>query len=161
MPSIKAELGASSLRQAAEKIRRYAAGFDNSEQQFVRKAVGLGTDTASEAYGQSVSVRGEAEGTSGKVIASGDAVTFLEFGAGYQAFNGDFPSANIPFDVRPGSWSETEGSGEFARTYAQGDGRWHFGGRVYKFVAPRRGMGLAEDAIIQQTDAIVKEVFKK
>ena len=75
--------------------------------------------------------------------ANGDDVCFLEFGAGTAA--GDslnkFVYENIPVEVYPGSWSQSEqGAGWFKpgeREY------WQYGDKAYDHIMPLSGMGTA------------------
>ena len=75
-----------------------------------------------------------------KLNADGDAVVFLEYGAGDQAGAGDFEGQDLNFEedsgvmIYPGSYSE-----ENAQEYSSW-GVWFFGGQVYHEIQPRRGM---------------------
>lgn len=89
------------------------------------------------------------------IAVSGETNLIAEFGAG------DATDPATGFENKPdtpvyaGSYSELEGSGEYART-----GRWHFGGRVYTEVPARRGLFSAKAFIIETATETAKEVIK-
>ena len=83
----------------------------------------------------------------GSVEADGAAVVFLEFGAGDLAGVGQHGDQILNFEqnsgilVHPGSYLKNNGPGEYYRTMnSPSGGHWHFGGQVYHFIQPRRGM---------------------
>jgi len=96
---------------------------------------------------------GESE-TEGHIYATGEAVGFAEFGAGDTTMESEFENP-APFDVYPGSWSEQEGSGEYAET-----GMWHFGGRRYTYVYPRHGLLDAKRFIEQHSSEYGQELIR-
>ena len=76
----------------------------------------------------------------GSVEANGDAVVFLEFGAGNATGHGEHGDEIITFEmnsgikVAPGSYSEAH-----SRMYVE-NGFWVFGGKTYTQITPVRGM---------------------
>ena len=89
------------------------------------------------------------------IVADGEDACFLEFGTGVAAGNGyDTSAITPPVDITPKSWSETKGTGEFARF-----GSWHHNGRKYTMTVPRMGMYFAKLEVERQTPQIAKEVF--
>lgn len=90
----------------------------------------------------------------GKISAVGDEPVIAEFGAGDATMEVRFE--NYPgVDVYPGSYSEQEGTGEYAAT-----GKWHFGGHEYTEVEPRAGLLDAKLFIMDQAEFVAKEVIK-
>ena len=91
-----------------------------------------------------------------KIQATGENLLIAEFGAGDAT---QIPIAmyeNAPItDVYPGAYSEQVGSGEYATT-----GQWHFGGQVYKEVAPRMGLYKALEYIVHESTDVAKGVIK-
>jgi hypothetical protein len=95
------------------------------------------------------------------ITTSGKANLIAEFGAG------DDTDPATGFENQPdtpvyaGSYSELEGTGEYATT-----GQWHFGGRVYYGepdnlrVEPRRGLMQAKVYILEEGADIAKGVIK-
>lgn len=102
-------------------------------------------DMAAVEYGAAVSVTYEPTAPSAgdalayRIIANGEAVVFLEFGAGVDTDSGhEYAGAltsQTGINVTPGSYSSTEGSGQFAQY-----GWWKFGGRYYRGVRPLRAL---------------------
>lgn len=86
------------------------------------------------------------------IDAAGQGVIFLEFGAG-DATIGDKYASMMPFDVSPGSYSETHD--QQYSTY----GQWVFGGILYTEVLPRNGMQRAWETVMQEWRDIAREVF--
>lgn len=93
-----------------------------------------------------------------KVVADGEAVGFIEFGAGTMADKSHPFAQNAPFEVKPGSWSLTYGSGQFIPGRHES---WTFGGRVYRFVQPRRGLYQAYQQMYKDMRQIAIEVFNE
>lgn len=94
--------------------------------------------------------------TVGKISVVGKIPLIAEFGAGdaTQPPLGMFENEpDIP--VYPGSYSELEGSGEYAR-----EGRWHFGGKTYTEIEPRYGLYNAKNYIEKNAVHIAKEVIE-
>ena len=89
------------------------------------------------------------------IAVVGETNLIAEFGAG------DATDPATGFENEPdtpvyaGSYSELEGSNEYAKT-----GQWHFGGRVYTEVPARRGLMSAKAFIVEQGAEIAKEVIK-
>ena len=133
--------------------------FEKKCQEFMARISKLGVSTAQEAFGSSISVNAQPIKNGFKIVASGEAIGFLEFGAGTMTNSTDMFAGQVTYDVSPGSWSRSPmGSGEFERT-----GRWEFppgSGRYLEFVEPRAGMQKAYEAIIRDARSIAKEEFK-
>ena len=114
-----------------------------------------GGEVANDAYGGMATAMGyRTSETEGVVTAIGDAVGFAEFGAGDTTMIPEFENP-APFDVYPGSWSEQEGSGEYART-----GVWHFGGKEYRYVYPRHGLLDAKNHIVRESSRLGQELIR-
>lgn len=141
----------SGISQMAKQLERIEKELSAGMPTLVRELVERGEIVARGCYGDSVSVTSSVDNSGGTITASGKAVMFMEFGAGRATIDNNF-SANLP--VWEGAYSETVGSGEYART-----GRWHFGGRVYTFVQPRMGMFNAEREILDVYQEKARGVF--
>lgn len=73
---------------------------------------------AEQEYGNSVTVTTRKLKNGYEILAQGRAVCFLEFGTGAYA-DQTHPFANsVPFDVYPGSWSDTYGAGTWSQYLA-------------------------------------------
>ena len=117
----------------------------------------IGKPAAEGAYGSSsIEVRVEQIPRGWKLIADGEAVGFLEFGAGTMSDKQHPFAQSVPFEVKPGSWSLTYGSGQFIPGRHE---KWYFGGREYRFIQPRRGLYQAYTAMLNDMRRIAIEVF--
>ena len=137
------------LRQAQDHLRW---GLDDTVQILAKN----GADIANQAYGGMANAVDYMQDEAVGIIAvTGEANLIAEFGAG------DATDPATGFENQPdtpvyaGSYSELEGSGEYAST-----GRWHFGGKVYTEVPARRGLMSAKANIIATSTNIAKEVIK-
>ena len=92
--------------------------------------------------------------TTGVIDAVGEAPVIAEFGAGDATINNPFEN-DPPVPVYPGSYSELVGTGEYAEK-----GYWHFGGKRYYLVEPRKGLWKARQYIIEHAAETAKEVIK-
>lgn len=127
---------------------------------FLRRLAERGSEVATQAFGRHVTVTAtEVSANVWKITASGEAIGFLEFGAGTMTDGSDPFASQVSYDVSPGSWSRSpEGSGEFEKY-----GRWEFppgSGKYMTYVAPRHGMQRAYETIIAEVDSIAREVFR-
>lgn len=108
-------------------------------------------------FGNAVTLTVEKASDGYVLKAQGDAVCFLEFGAGVAADDDDIFAAEVPFAIEPGSWSSSVfGSGEFAKY-----GSWHFGGVKYTQITPVKGMHNAYNKICREAQRIVNEEMSK
>ena len=122
----------------------------------------MGADAARETYGDAgqgitVTVKyGDTYKGEASVVATGQDVCFVEFGTGVYADPVHELAGNMPFDVMPGSWSDTEGKHTWSR--------WFNSGRdvmEYPFNSvPRRGMLEASKTIQSNVANVVHQVFK-
>ena len=104
-------------------------------------------------YGPSVNVSVEQMEGGLRIVANGEAVVFLEFGAGTQTNGANMFTREVPFPVKDGSYSESV-KGEYYRT-----GKWHFGGVEYTYIVPRNAMQKAYESVARNCERIAREVF--
>lgn len=88
-----------------------------------------------------------------KLVANGEAVGFLEFGAGVLADTGHHFAKNAPFDVYPGSWSK-----DHAKQFYMNQ-EWTYGRVTTDRVAPRRGLYKAYRQMYITMEQVAREVF--
>lgn len=93
-----------------------------------------------------------------KIVASGQDVMFIEFGAGEDAGSENANYDAVPECARPGTWSEAH-QGEYWRTGGPGEGFWHFGGQVFRTVPPTPAFYYAYEYMAQNLPRIAREVF--
>lgn len=143
--------GITGLIKRLEKIK---LNIEESLDEAVDVICREGATAAKIGYGGSVAVESEASNGMGKITATADHLIIREFGAGDATLPVLFQ--NYPgVDVYPGSYSEQEGSGEYAMT-----GRWHFGGHVYTEVPAQHGLLDAKFYIQGEATEIAREVIR-
>ena len=146
-----------SVLWAGIKYRRIVAEFNQKVDTFLEEIANLGRDTF-DALGYTVdggeiTVTVEEIEDGYMINAAGKGIVFLEFGAGDTVNSGNKYASLMPFDVRPGSYSEINDH-QYELT-----GRWVFGGVVYTEIAPRNGMQTAWETIMQNWRDIAERVF--
>lgn len=144
-----------SIDRAIRECERLEKEFGRKVDIFLERLANLGYSTLdSLGYnGDSVKVTVEKIENGYAINAAGKGIVFLEFGAGDTVASGNRYAGQMPFEVRPGSYSETH-----ARQYADYK-RWIFGGVVYHEIRPREGMQTTWETIMQEWRRIAQEVF--
>ena len=146
-----------SILRAGIQYRRIVAEFERNVDIFLEEIANLGRDTF-DALGYTVdggeiTVTVEEIDNGYMINAAGKGIVFLEFGAGDTVNSGNRYAQLMPFEVRPGSYSEiNDHQYELA-------GRWVFGGVVYTQISPRNGMQTAWETIMQNWRDIAERVF--
>lgn len=154
---IVVSLDPQSIKKAVNDINKYQEDVDKKIKLLLTRLGHLGVDVAKSNFGSAVTVTVDIRDDGFVINANGDAVCFLEFGAGTKAGLGVPLSEykELPIEVRPGSWSE-EHAREFVNT---GYKYWTFGGKKIEFIEPRMGMYKASRKIQEEVVNIAKEVF--
>ena len=144
-----------SIDRAILECERLEKEFDRKVDIFLERLANLGYSTLDGLgyNGDSVKVTVEKIENGYAINAAGKGIVFLEFGAGDTVASGNRYAGQMPFEVRPGSYSETH-----ARQYADYK-RWIFGGIVYHEIRPREGMQTTWETIMQEWRRIAQEVF--
>lgn len=78
------------------------------------------------------------------ISADGEDVCFIEFGAGDYADSTHGLASNVPFTVKPGSWSDTH-----SRQYTL-KGFWWYKKQKYYYVMPHYGMLQANNVLMSR-----------
>lgn len=137
-------------------IKSYKKVLQHKMRTIIRRlAKEIAKPAAEGTYGRAITVTTERTYKGYKIIAEGEAVCFLEFGAGTMTNSGHEFASKMPFSVYPGSWSENHAK-EFST-----NGYWTFSGKRYYYVEPRPGMYEAYKAITNNVYRIAKEEFSK
>ena len=90
-----------------------------------------------------------------RLIASGEDIGFLEFGAGAFTDADEFAD-QVGYAIYPGSWSESEGT----RAYAD-RGFWLYHNVHYTGITPSRGMHYALEEILNEIEERAKEKIEQ
>lgn len=115
MRDIVANLSSQSVAEAIKQLKNASESLEDNLRDGLRAVAGLVQEAAKEVYGRSVDVRVDPipDGIGYEITAEGEAVGFIEFGAGAYA-DSQHPYANeVPYPVFPGSYSDTVGAGTY------------------------------------------------
>lgn len=91
-------------------------------------------------------------------IAEGDNVIFIEFGTGQDTKDYPHPKAEGLPPIRPGEWSQTEGSGQYVVGVHE---YWRYRGKVYTGSAPTHGFYFAKQELKERGVQIALGIFKE
>ena len=158
---IDIKLSDQSIHNAIRMLQQAKDNLDYGVEQTIDILAKNATMIAQTAYGSMANVDYDSDPTMAIIATSGEANLIAEFGAGDDTDPATGFENKPDTPVYPGSYSELEGSGEYART-----GQWHFGGKVYYGkpdnlrVEPRHGLLNAKAYIIASAEDIAKEVIK-
>lgn len=165
MRKIKCTL--STLQDAIDALGDYERKLDQKNKQMLDKIADVGVNTAEYRFASaeydgdySVSVDKETDESTVYVVASGDAVAFIEFGTGFY-YPDDHPLATQPW-MQHGSWSMSEhGKGH----WDDENGWWYDsgGGKSVNTYGNPANMCMYNSAVDMKSRAvdIAKEVFGK
>lgn len=145
-----------SINAAIAALEKHRVWRKQKITEYISKLCEIGAAAAKNAYGSLVTVTVTPDGKG--ILAQGDQVIFLEFGAGvYTEDHGLTIGADLSIVIAPGGWSETEGEHRWSQWIAEGKD-------PYKFPynqKPRAGMLEAYKAIVAAQDRVANEVFSK
>lgn len=145
-------LSAGDINKAIRELEAYRDSLESKTDELCRVLAEEGAMVAQDSYGSSVAVDVVPSEHGSKINANGDAVVFMEFGAG-DATSASELAENLPFEVSKGSYSR-----ENAKQYSRW-GYWWFGGHVMTEVVPRRGLLNATRHIEDVYERRAREVF--
>ena len=143
--SFKMESDLQGLTKLGRQIRR-------DSKKIAMKTAYAGAREARSAFGGEVSCRANKTAEGAKVTATGSQVSFLEFGAGLTTDSHLSP----PFEVAPGSYSQTVGRKEFLPGVRE---RWYHNGQRYTRILPRKGLLNASIVMRRDLKRIASEVL--
>lgn len=153
----------SSYDRAIRAIKRYEIWANKKALELCNKLAGIGANVASIHFAggfisgnDDVTISVVPLNNGYQIVADGQSVCFLEFGAGVAAGNGyDTDEIVPPVPIYPGSYSQTKGKGIFTEDHPY----WFHDGQYYSMVTPRMGMYHAVSEMKRQVAQIAKEVF--
>ena len=149
-----------SIDRAITQIKEYKKDLERKAEEVIFELANMGkeiVDTQFSISGEDYDISCETNGKYAMIIAEGENVVFLEFGTGVDTVAPDpeMESVGLP-PIYAGAWSETEGSGVFAR-----HGHWHYKGVDYTGTMATKGFYFASKEIKEQAVNVAKKVFKK
>lgn len=154
---ISATIGRDPIMQAINELEQYQRRMQQKIETFMERIADEACDEAAAVYGEQVAVFAVFEDNGFRIIAGGDQVCFLEFGAGEATDNshpmaGQFQSeTGIP--VEPGAYSKTHAM-QFTR-----QGYWKYDNQTYTEIVPKPGLWRARQLIERRAREIAQEVF--
>ena len=174
MKRIEVRLSTDSITQALRELRKQKRETDKKMTQLCKRLAELGAIRVSLEYSRAwyvgpnnVSVYVRKSGNGYKIVASGQSVAFVEFGAGAK-YGGGYPTeeTKVPPDIPvPGSWSTdpTVGKGHW-----DSPNGWYLpngvvgkSGENHSFGnAPTMGMYQAGQDIRASIEQVAREVFQ-
>lgn len=143
--SFNIEADTQGLTKLARDIRR-------NSKKIAMKVAYAGAREARSAFGGEVVCQARKTANGASVIATGSQVSFLEFGAGLTTDSHLSP----PFQVAPGSYSQTVGRKQFLPGVRE---RWYHNGQRYTRIKPRMGMLKASVVMRRDLKRIASEVM--
>lgn len=146
-----------SIQSAINEIKARQKWFENKLDEFARRVAEKGCSIATANYRSNdgtVVVSVEPYGKGYVIRASGEDVCFLEFGAGVSTNSGHPYADKMPFEVRPGSWSE-----EHAQHYSKHK-YWYYDKKKYYGITPTMAMYRTQWQLQYDVYQIAREVFK-
>ena len=153
-------LDKNSVNNAIKELKAYKAWVQAKETELRLRLATLGATVASIQFSRAfydgvndVSVRVDNTGSVAVIYAEGEAVAFIEFGAG-AAYGYGHPEAS-KFGTGPGTYPNGKGH------WNDPNGWWYAHGEHTYGNPPAMGMYQAREEIVQQYTQIAKDVFSK
>ena len=164
MAKIKVHLSTKALSAASERLGQQAKELQEKKDRLIAQLAEEGAEVAREIIGTSsagnelATVTVEDTDNGKRIRASGRLITFLEFGTGVFAGKGygEIPP-DLPFEVAPGSWSQTVGKKQFVPGEHE---YWVHNGVTYIGQYPRKPMLEAVQHIRQRIEPLAREIFE-
>lgn len=151
-----------SVNKAIQQVKDYQKSFDKKIDEILNELVNLGARRVETQFAlvteyEPYDISCEVVGNNAMIIAEGENVIFLEFGTGVEVVDttDEMETEGLP-PIYKGSWSETEGTGMFAR-----NGYWYYNGHKYQGTMATQGFYLASKDIKEQAVKIARRVFKR
>lgn len=130
----------------------YLVKFTKEYEEFIADLLQTGAEAAQRnydhgnVYGEdTATVTAEIEGDHGRIVATGEGISFLEFGAGIEAGTTGMTEVVAPYSIAPGSWSRDHGRQFYLHGY------WYYDGERYYSKTPT---GAMQDASIEMQQMV-------
>ena len=157
--TISVELNDASINSAVKELQRYAKWVSQKEAELVTRLAQIGVSVAKINFGMAVydgandvTVRVDQTGSVAVIYAEGNAVAFIEFGAGAKYGYGHPQAGELGFG--PGTYPSEKGLWDNPKGWWFGSGQHTYGN------APAMGMYKAVQAMTEQVTQIAREVFR-
>lgn len=158
MPSIQVDLTNKGIGKAIREVRKYQAWVTEKEAELRSRLAMMGATVASIRFARAiytgsndVSVRVDNTGSVAVIYAEGEAVAFIEFGAG-ATYGYGHPQAG-EFGAGPGTYPDGKGHWNNPKGWWFGSGQHTYGN------PPAMAMYAAVQEITENVTKIAKEVF--
>lgn len=154
---ISVSLSADGIAKAIQEVKLRKKWIESKMDEFARRVAEKGCVIAQKNYQSpegKVVVSIEAIDNGYVIHANGRDVCFLEFGAGVSTSTDHPYASEMPFEVRPGSWSE-EHSKQFSEK-----GYWFHNGKKMYGISPTKSMSRTVWQLEYDVYQIAREVFK-
>ena len=143
----------SGIDHAIKTIEKYA-DMDRKLAELAERLCQIGEPIIRQIHGHHSAVWAEPTANGYRIVAEGEDVLFIEFGAGDSAGSDNGLYDAVPSVARPGSWSETH-----AQQYSR-YGFWYFAGQKMTEVPTSPAFYYAYEAMVQNLPRIAEEVFR-
>lgn len=164
MKTIVMGLDPASIDSAIKELEEFARDLPSKNEEFLRRLARKGNDVAATLfqYGNQNPIPGNVKMTyyavddhTWVIEASGTQVCFLEFGTGVYADSGHKYASQMPFEVRPGSWSDEHGKTyqDWLNNKDPNKGEYRYNGY------PVRALLSAYNYMKDSAEALANEVF--
>lgn len=159
MPNIQIQLTNESIKNAVKEVRKYQKWVAAKEKELRTRLAMLGATVASIQFARAiysgsndVTVRVDDTGSVAVIYAEGEAVAFIEFGAG-ATYGYGHPLAG-QFGVGPGTYPDGKGNWDNPNGWWFGSGQHTYGN------PPAEAMYRAVQEITENVTEIAREVFR-
>lgn len=150
------------IEAVIKNITGYYGDLEATLKEICYRLAVMGCDIARAAYIQGAIASRQYEETEVEVVptdsgamivASGQSVFFLEFGAGVFASSNEMNTEGL--DTSPGSWSK-----DHLKMFSE-HGFWVHKGDFYEGILPFPGMNMAREEVLKNIETVAKEVLGK
>lgn len=144
------------------KLGEWRVQFSRKYRQYIDELSQLGVQVAQSTFDTVDPEEGNADitvsrefagGVDFRIIASGEGVSFAEFGTGVLASTWGTSEVQADYAIAPGSWSE-----EHAQQFSK-NGYWYYNGKRYYGTVPYAGMQQASADMRRESNGIVRRIF--
>lgn len=143
--------GLGGLQRALQRVR-HLSDLNEKVRQVAERLCAIGEPIIKQVHrGAKVETKPTKNGY--KIVAEGEDVLFIEFGAGDAAGSENALYDAVPSEAQPGTWSRNH-----AQMYSR-YGFWVFGGHIFREVQPTPAFYYAYEYMVQNLPMIAREVF--